>query len=156
LLLLCCAVLFCTANAAAQDSVERSFLLKQIGPDVWAAVPNPKAEVPTVTNAGFVIGDDAVAVIDTLFTFDANGNPGNESNTQLLEEIRKLTKLPIKYVINTHHHPDHTGGNGIFAAAGAVIVAQHNVRGWIHSENLRVLGQYIKPEQRAFIEAIVG
>jgi len=117
--------------------------------------PNPNAKVPTVVNAGFVIGDDGVAVVDTLFTFDAKGNPGNESNKDLLTEIRKLTKLPIRYVINTHHHPDHTGGNGIFAAAGAVVVAQHNVRGWIQSENLKLLGNNITAETKAFIEALV-
>src|SRR5262245_32877931 len=107
LLLLFCAVLFSTANAAAQDSMETSFLLKQIGPDVWVALPNPKAKAPIAANAGFVIGGDGVAVVDTLLTFDAKGNLGTESNKELLTEIRKLTKLPIKYVINTHHHPDH-------------------------------------------------
>jgi len=69
---------------------------------------------------------------------------------------RKLTKLPVKFVINTHYHPDHVAGNGIFVDAGAVVLAQRNVRGWIHTENLKFFGNEIKPEQKAFIEALAA
>jgi cyclase len=42
--------------------------------------------------------------------------------------IATFSKLPIKYLINTHHHADHTGGNEPFANDGVIIVAQENVR----------------------------
>ncbi len=132
----------------AQAPAELSFTLKLIGPNVWAAIDvrNPKA--PAGANAGFVIGDDGVAVIDTFATVEAA--------KQLLAEIRKLTKLPVKFVINTHYHGDHVGGNGIFMETGAVVLAHRNVRGWIHPENLKLFGKDVTPEQKALIEALVA
>jgi glyoxylase-like metal-dependent hydrolase (beta-lactamase superfamily II) len=95
-----------------------------------------------------VIGDDGVAVIDTFS--DAT------TAAHLLSEIRAKTKLPVRFVVNTHYHLDHVGGNGVFANAGAVVVADRHVRNWIHSENLRLLGPQITPEQKAQTEAFVA
>ena len=69
--------------------------------------------------------------------------------------IRKLTSLPVRFVINTHYHVDHVGGNAVFVNAGAVVLSHHNVRGWIHSENLRMFGKDIKAGQKVFIEALL-
>jgi glyoxylase-like metal-dependent hydrolase (beta-lactamase superfamily II) len=112
-----------SSTSCAQRPAEPPFALKQIGPNAWAAIDNPRAAEPAGANAGFVIGDEAVAVIDTFWSVEAS--------RQLLAEIRTRTKLPVRFVINTHYHLDHVAGNGIFADAGALIVAQHNVRGWI-------------------------
>src|SRR5215203_5613421 len=134
--------------ACTGTSVEPPFTLKQVGPNIWAAIHNAKAAAPAWANAGFVIGDDGVAVIDTF----ASEAPA----TALLGEIRARTTLPVKYVINTHYHSDHVAGNGVFANAGAIVLAQRQVRGWIHAENLRLLGPTITPEQRATTEAFVA
>ena len=64
--------------------------------------------------------------------------------------------LPVRFVVNTHYHLDHVAGNGVFTNAGAVVVAQRNVRDWIHTENLRLLGPQITPEQKALTEAFVA
>jgi cyclase len=142
-------LLLCISGATcAQRPVEPPFTLKQVGPNVWAAIDNANAPAPAAANAGFVIGDDAVAVIDTFWNVEAA--------EQLLAKIHRLTKLPVKFVINTHYHLDHVAGNGIFAAVEAVVLAQRNVRGWIHSENLRLLGAQITPELKAMTEAIVA
>ncbi len=134
--------------ACTGTSVEPPFTLKQVGPNIWAAIHNAKAAAPAWANAGFVIGDDGVAVIDTF----ASEAPA----TALLGEIRARTTLPVKYVINTHYHSDHVAGNGVFANAGAIVLAQRQVRGWIHAENLRLLCPTITPEQRATTEAFVA
>jgi cyclase len=150
-----CTSCLCTASViGAQNAAEPPFTLEQVGANVWAAISNPKSQSPAGANTGFVIGDDGVAVIDTTLTGDADGNFGTEPARQLLAQIRKLTKLPVRFVINTHYHLDHTGANAVFVDAGAVVVAHHNVRSWTHSENVRLFGKDIKPQQKVFIEAI--
>ncbi len=139
----------------ATSAQELPFTLKQVGPNVWAAISNPKSSAAAWANTGFVIGDDGVAVIDTTASVDADGNFSTEPAKQLLAAIRKLTVLPVKFVINTHYHFDHLGANGVFADGGATVLAHRNVSGWIHSENLIMLGKDIKPQHRAFIGALV-
>src|SRR5512136_255335 len=107
----------------AQPAHSQPFALKPLGHNVYAAIDNPKDEAGA--NAGFVIGDDGVLVVDSF--------ENREAARLMLAEIRKLTALPIKYVVNTHYHLDHVAGNGVFAKEGAVIVAHRNVRSWIHT-----------------------
>ncbi len=119
------------------------FALKQIGPGVYAAIGGSRAG----SNAGFVVGDDGVLVIDSFFY--------PEAATALLDQIRRITPKPVRYVINTHYHVDHVAGDAVFKAAGATIIAHRNVPGWIHSENLHLLGDGLTPELKQRVEALI-
>jgi cyclase len=102
-----------------------------------------------------VIGDDGVAVIEATMSVDAEGNLGTDTARQTLAAIRKITKLPVRFVINTHFHVDHVGGNAVFVEAGAIVLAQRNVRAWIHDENLRLFTKDSKPQHKAFMEGLL-
>ncbi len=70
-------------------------------------------------NIGVIIGDDDTFIIDDQFA------PLTE---KIIAAIAELTDNPVKFVLNTHWHGDHTGGNENFGKAGALIVAHDNVR----------------------------
>jgi len=70
-------------------------------------------------NIGVSVGDDGVFIIDDKFSRFAD---------QIIGQIRAITDAPIRYVINTHYHGDHSGANAEMKDTGAVIVAHENVR----------------------------
>ena len=69
-------------------------------------------------NVGFLVGPEAVLVVDSQYKDMAPG---------IVEQIRSVTDKPIKFLVNTHHHGDHTGGNDTFRPL-SVIIAHDNVR----------------------------
>jgi cyclase len=69
-------------------------------------------------NIGFFVGPDAILVIDSQFKDIAPG---------IVAQIKKVSDKPIKFLINTHHHGDHVGGNEVFRQF-AMILAHDNVR----------------------------
>jgi len=120
------------------------YQLQKVGNGVWAAIVNDAGLAGG--NAGFVIGDGGVAVIDTF----QDPKPAQA----LLVDIRKLTQLPIRFVVNTHYHLDHVNGNDVFAAAGATIIAHRNVRAWMRTENIKMLDPPVTPEKKARVASL--
>jgi glyoxylase-like metal-dependent hydrolase (beta-lactamase superfamily II) len=70
-------------------------------------------------NVGVSVGPDGIYIVDDQFA---------PSAPKILEAIAKLQAGPVRFVINTHWHGDHTGGNEAMGSQGAVIVAHDNVR----------------------------
>ena len=139
------AILSLGSPACAQaPAVSIPFALKQVAPGVYAAIDGPQHRAGS--NAGFVIGDDGVLVVDSFFNLDAA--------RALVAEIHRLTPKPIRYLVNTHYHLDHTGGDQALRDAGAVIIAHRNVRGWVRTENVHLLGPQITAEFKAQIAAL--
>src|SRR5882724_12939758 len=137
------AVLSFSAITVFADSAD--FTVKKVGDGVYAAIGADGGKAGS--NAGFIVGSNGVVVIDTF----EEVAPARD----LLAEIRKITNLPIRFVVNTHYHLDHTGGNAVFAQAGATILAQRNLRGWLRTENMKFFGPNPKPEAKARVEALV-
>jgi len=121
------------------------FTLHQVGQGVWAAIAIPGSHAGS--NAGFIIGDEAVLVVDSF------QDPA--AAAALLQVIREKTQVPVRYLVNTHYHLDHVAGNGVYQAAGAVLMAQRNVRAWERTENLKFFGDKITPAQRAMVQSYV-
>ena len=88
-------------------------------------------------NVGFLVGPDAVLVVDSQFKELAPG---------IVKQIQAVSDKPIKYLVNTHHHGDHTGGNEVFRPF-AVILAHENVR-----KRMLVSPQTILKEYPAYLE----
>jgi glyoxylase-like metal-dependent hydrolase (beta-lactamase superfamily II) len=70
-------------------------------------------------NMTVAVGTDGVILVDTEFA---------PLSDKIKAAIKAISPLPIKYVINTHFHGDHTGGNENFQNDGAIVLAQDNVR----------------------------
>src|SRR5215469_1042775 len=138
---LVCVVSFSFSALAAEAP---DFTVKKIAMGVYAAISPDRSKAGS--NAGFIVGSAGVLVVDTF----VDVGPAKE----LLAEIRKTTNLPIRFVVNTHYHLDHTGGNAVFAEAGATILAHRNVRSWLRSENMKFFPD-AKAEQKARVESLV-
>jgi glyoxylase-like metal-dependent hydrolase (beta-lactamase superfamily II) len=90
-------------------------------------------------NVGFYVGPDAVVMVDSEYRDIAPG---------ILAQIRSVTDKPIKYLVNTHHHGDHTGGNEAFREF-AVIIAHDSVRRRMLESPQKILAEYPKELEEA-------
>jgi cyclase len=103
------------SSSCEKRSLDKTGLVK-LTEHVYAMIARGPTGVEGLgANSGFVVGRDGVLVIDTRYT-PALAN-------ELLGAIRSVTSAPIKYVVNTHYHPDHAWGNMVFKEQGALIMA---------------------------------
>jgi glyoxylase-like metal-dependent hydrolase (beta-lactamase superfamily II) len=102
----------------------------QVAPDVYmvqgAAALGSGANRNFISNAGFVVTPAGVLVVDAL------GAP--VLARELLAEIRRITPLPVRYVVVTHYHADHVYGLQEFKAAGATVIAHRDGRDYLNSQ----------------------
>jgi cyclase len=138
-------VLALTCGAASAAETKPFFTLHEVGKGVWAAIAVSGSGAGS--NSGFIVGDDGVLVVDSFEDADAA--------KALLNVIHEKTSLPVRYVVDTHYHLDHVAGNGVYQAAGAVVMAQANVRAWERTENLKFFGDEITAAQRKMVQSYV-
>jgi cyclase len=83
--------------------------VKQTGPDLYAYISDNDSSA----NSTFLVGSKGILVVDTGLNATEGG--------KLLEAIRKVSNLPVQYIVNTHYHPDHQGGNATVGPSAVVI-----------------------------------
>ena len=105
-LLVMCVGLECASPISAQSGVAVQKV--RIAEGIYQFITAPDGYVPN-GNSVVIVNDRDVVVFDT-FT--------RPSTTRtVLSEIRKITDKPVRYVVNSHHHPDHWSGNEVYAEA---------------------------------------
>jgi cyclase len=113
--ILCASTALCSSSAMAQQPVD------------WDKVQIKTTDLGNKTymlegqggNITVAVGTDGIIMVDTQFA------PLSE---KIKAAIKEISPLPIKYIINTHFHGDHTGGNANFQKDGAIVIAQDNIR----------------------------
>jgi len=104
--------------------------LQEVAQGVYALIAStdlPPVPAPTIAiaNGGIVIGSENVLVIDPFQSSDLA--------ELLTSTVKSLTDKPIKYVLNTHYHFDHTGGNVAFVKRGIPVIGRSVIREYIQS-----------------------
>jgi phosphoglycerate dehydrogenase-like enzyme/glyoxylase-like metal-dependent hydrolase (beta-lactamase superfamily II) len=112
------------AQAAEEPPPMKFNDVREVAPGVFFRYSSISATDQTVPFGGsnniWIIFDDYVVVIDANFPKEAG---------DVIAAVKKTTDKPIRYVLDTHHHGDHSYGNAVFAQAGASIVAQARCAG---------------------------
>jgi len=94
-----------------RQATSQSNLTQKLTTDVYWRAAEPDKQI--IANAGWVVFRDYVLVIDANYPWGARA---------IIDDIRKTTNKPIKFVFDTHYHGDHAHGNGVFVDAGATVV----------------------------------
>ncbi|NJK34503.1 MAG: MBL fold metallo-hydrolase [Oscillatoriales cyanobacterium SM2_2_1] len=102
--------------------------LEQVGAGIYALIAEKVDFPPTnpklaIANGGFIIGSDSVLMVDAFQSPDLA--------ELALATVKTVTDKPVRYVLNTHYHFDHTGGNPAFKKLGIPIVGRGLARDYV-------------------------
>jgi glyoxylase-like metal-dependent hydrolase (beta-lactamase superfamily II) len=135
---LLCGALLAAFPAQAQPRIE----VREAAPGVYAVL-QPAPQRFDDSNAAIILLDDGVLVVDTH-------NSPSTART-VIAEIRRLTPLPVRYVVNTHWHGDHTQGNRAYREAfpGVLFLAHRNTREDVEKRGIPDLAEQLRtvPQQ---------
>jgi glyoxylase-like metal-dependent hydrolase (beta-lactamase superfamily II) len=98
-------------RGGAPDPVEK---IRQLKPNLYFVTGAGANSLIRVTNEGLI-------VVDTK-------NPSDQIFNDLFAQIRSVSSLPVKYIFNTHHHPDHVGNNQKFVDMGATVIGLEKMK----------------------------
>lgn len=137
-----------TGVAWAQAPAARPVEPVEVAPGVWmvqgASALGTPANRNFISNAGFVVTNDGVVVIDGL------GSPALAD--ELLAAIARITPRPVRHVIVTHYHADHVYGLQSFKERGANIIAHRDGREYLASETAQLRLQASRSELAPWID----
>src|SRR6267142_1398341 len=125
LLLAGLAVTLLSTSAFAQqmDFDKVQIITEQLGPNLYmlsgSAGLDPSHEDAAGGRIGVLAGPDGILMVDAQY-----GALGDK----VLAAVRRISAGPIRFLVNTHIHRDHTGGNAYFAKLGATILAREELR----------------------------
>ena len=127
--LLLIAILFASINSLSAQDKPVEFTTFQLSDTVYMLKGRGG-------NVGISTGEDGLYIIDDQVRPVTAG---------LLQAIRKISNKPVRFVLNTHYHADHTGGNETIGSAGAVIIAHDNIRKRMTTEQISIFMQNTTP-----------
>ena len=131
---------FITAPASAQRDFSRVNIVTQKVADGFYMLLGAGG------NIGVSVGEDGVFLIDDQFA---------PLTDKIVVAVRKLSDKPIKFVLNTHWHGDHTGGNENLGRQGSIIVAHDQVRELMSKEQfMRAFNRPVPPAPRIALPTI--
>lgn len=140
ILILLFSLLFISSSSLAQQREITPVQLEKLSDRLFQILGGRGA------NGGVYVGDDGVLVIDAKMT--------KESVEQTIEEIKKITDKPIKYLVNTHSDGDHITGNRFFPSS-VIIVAHENCRGeFFHPRRNGEPSEWNNPELAPFLPSL--
>ena len=104
-----------------------------IGPGLYAYISDNDSSA----NSTFLVGEKGILVVDTGLN--------QQEGAQLLHAIREVSALPVQYIVNTHYHPDHQGGNSAVGPNATVIST-----GWTREHTVAMLNSLPASERGRF------